>query len=239
MHLKETEFSMKLAVIAAGEGSRLRQEGILIPKPLVQINGISLIDRLVKRAENNNFTSVHIIVNAIYPELFEYVKEIKSHIPIFIKVKTTESSMHSFYELSDQLADEPFLLTTVDPIFNEDEFKTFISFCKLHKEYDGIMAVTKYVDDEKPLWVETNSEGIIQSFQSERNNAMVVSGGFYYLTPKVMPILHKSIDEGICKMRNFQQALINNSLRLKAYEFTKIIDIDHFSDIQKASDFLK
>ncbi len=230
---------MKLAIIAAGEGSRLRQEGILIPKPLVQINGISLIDRLVTRATNNDFTSIHIIVNTIYPELFEYVNEIKSRIPIYIKAKTTESSMHSFFELSNQLGDEPFLLTTVDPIFNEDEFKGFISFCKQHNEYDGIMAVTRYVDDEKPLWIEADSDGIIQSFQSEQNNAMVVSGGFYYLTPKVIPILRELIDEGMHKMRNFQQALINRNLRLKTYEFTKIIDIDHFSDIQKASDFLK
>ena len=56
---------MKLAIIAAGEGSRLRQEGLNVPKPLVKINGETLIDKMVKRAENNGFQAIHIIVNDI------------------------------------------------------------------------------------------------------------------------------------------------------------------------------
>ena len=38
---------MKFAIISAGEGSRLSQEGVALPKPLVQLNGMAMIDRLV------------------------------------------------------------------------------------------------------------------------------------------------------------------------------------------------
>ena len=42
---------MKFAIISAGEGSRLSQEGVALPKPLVQLNGVAMIDRLIdKRA---------------------------------------------------------------------------------------------------------------------------------------------------------------------------------------------
>ena len=37
---------MKYAIIAAGEGSRLAREGIWEPKPLVEVGGERLIDRL-------------------------------------------------------------------------------------------------------------------------------------------------------------------------------------------------
>ena len=40
-------------------------------------------------------------------------------------------------------------------------------------------------------------------------------------------------------MRNFQRALLNDALRLKAWPFTKVLDIDHASDITKAEIFLK
>ena len=40
-------------------------------------------------------------------------------------------------------------------------------------------------------------------------------------------------------MRNFQRALVSEGLRLKAFCFSKVLDIDHKSDIQKAEDFLK
>jgi hypothetical protein len=40
-------------------------------------------------------------------------------------------------------------------------------------------------------------------------------------------------------MRNFQRELINDGLRLQAYRFSKILDVDHVDDIKKAEDFLQ
>lgn len=39
-------------------------------------------------------------------------------------------------------------------------------------------------------------------------------------------------------MRNFQRALVSDGLRLKACPFSKILDVDHASDIAKAESFL-
>ena len=58
--------------------------------------------------------------------------------------------MHSFYELSSYLQDDKFCLTTVDTIFREEEFSTFIETFK-QSEKDGYMAVTDFIDDEKPF----------------------------------------------------------------------------------------
>ena len=40
-------------------------------------------------------------------------------------------------------------------------------------------------------------------------------------------------------MRNFQRALVRDGLRLQAFPFSKVLDIDHASDIAKAERFLK
>jgi hypothetical protein len=39
-------------------------------------------------------------------------------------------------------------------------------------------------------------------------------------------------------MRNFQRQLVLDGMSLKAYPFTKILDVDHVSDIRKAEMFL-
>ena len=39
-------------------------------------------------------------------------------------------------------------------------------------------------------------------------------------------------------MRNFQRGLIRDGRKLKAFAFSKVLDIDHASDIKKAEDFL-
>ena len=39
---------MDYAIIAAGEGSRLVQEGVTTPKPLIRLLGEPMIDRLIR-----------------------------------------------------------------------------------------------------------------------------------------------------------------------------------------------
>ena len=46
------------------------------------------------------------------------------------------------------------------------------------------------------------------------------------------------MSEGIERMRNFQRRLVQSGMKLKAYPFSKIIDIDHAKDIAKAEKFL-
>lgn len=53
-----------------------------------------------------------------------------SVLPLEVVVKTTPSSMHSFYEISPFLKGEKFCLTTVDTIFREKEFTCFIEAFK-------------------------------------------------------------------------------------------------------------
>jgi len=40
-------------------------------------------------------------------------------------------------------------------------------------------------------------------------------------------------------MRNFQRQLVADGLLLKAYPFSKIIDVDHCSDIVKAEELIQ
>ena len=54
---------MKFAIIAAGEGSRLANEGVAKPKPLVELQGVPIIERLIRIFERNGASSINIIVN--------------------------------------------------------------------------------------------------------------------------------------------------------------------------------
>ncbi|MBQ7684590.1 MAG: NDP-sugar synthase, partial [Bacteroidaceae bacterium] len=66
-----------------------------------------------------------------------------------------------------------------------------------------------------------------------------ISGGIYGLTPKSFDTLKACVERGEQRMRNFQRAMLRDGLRLKAWPFSKVLDIDHASDIQKAEAFLK
>lgn len=231
---------MKFAIISAGEGSRLSQEGVALPKPLVQLNGMAMIDRLVHIFAQNGAEQVVIIINNEVALTKEHVAALKetAEVPLEVIVKTTPSSMHSFYELSRFLKDDKFCLTTVDTIFREDEFAAFIEAFKASGK-DGMMAVTDYIDDEKPLYISTDEKLNITGFHDAATpDCRYISGGIYCLTPKAIDTLEKCMEKSMSRMRNFQRQLVADGLQLEAYPFSKILDVDHASDIVKAEAFL-
>lgn len=231
---------MKFAIISAGEGSRLAQEGVALPKPLVQLQGTAMIERLVNIFIKNGAEEVVVIVNNEVQQTKDFVMQLQQHtqVPLRVVVKTTPSSMHSFHELSKYLTDDKFCLTTVDTIFREEEFAKFIQSFK-ESEADGCMAVTDFVDDEKPLWIQTDEELNIEAFLDAQNGkCKYISGGIYCLTPKAIDTLNGCMEKGMARMRNFQRQLVADGLKLKAYPFSKILDVDHASDIEKAEQFL-
>ena len=232
---------MKFAIISAGEGSRLAKEGVQLPKPLVQLNGEAMVDRLVRIFAQNGAEKVVIIINNEVPLTKEHMLELqqKSEVPIELITKTTPSSMHSFYELSRYLNDDKFCLTTVDTIFREDDFAKYILAFK-QSDMDGMMAVTDFVDDEKPLYISTDAELNITGFHDAATpECKFISGGIYCLTPKTITTLEHCMTNGLSRMRNFQRQLVADGLHLEAYPFSKILDVDHADDIEKAEAFLK
>ena len=229
---------MKFAILAAGEGSRLASEGVAKPKPLVELQGVPLIERLIRIFARNGASSINIIVNEQQPETVEFIKSIKVGCPINIVIKSTPSSMHSMHALSHLLRGEKFCLTTVDTLFREDEFANYI---KKFEEYegDGIMAVTDYIDDEKPLYIATDENMEITAFYDKPTpETHYISGGIYGLSPKALDILDRCMNDGIHRMRNFQRRLVESGMKLKAFPLGKIIDIDHAEDIIKAEEFI-
>lgn len=230
---------MNYAIIAAGEGSRLAQEGIAKPKPLVELQGEPMIGRLINIMLRCNAESISIIVNEHMTEVRKYLESLDLPVPLNLVIKTTPSSMHSFWHLSKVIPKGKFCLTTVDTIFREQDFKGYIDAFEADTAHDGMWAVTPFVDDEKPLWVEVNKKMNIIAFRDKGwNGAKYVSGGVYAMTDKAFEVLDHCIEKGISRMRNFQRELIEAGHELQAYSIDKIVDVDHAGDIETAEAFL-
>ena len=239
---------MKFAIIAAGDGSRLAQEGITEPKPLVKVRGERLIDRLIRIFMGNNATEIVVICNEQMSDVASHLKMIQDkglnglHAPLRFVIKSTPSSMHSFYELRYFLRDEPFILTTVDTIFDESEFHDYVlSFQdKIAQGTDALMGVTDYIDDEKPLYVGVDKVMRINGYyDTSQADSRFISAGIYGLTASSLDILETCIEKGESRMRNFQRALVAADLRIEAFPLTKVFDIDHIDDIRKADEGVK
>ena len=235
---------MNFGIIAAGEGSRLAGEGAAVAKPLIPIDGTPMIERLIRIFERCGATSINVVINGLMPEVEEFLRalHVRECVEFNLKIKTTPSSMHTFFELSEMLRGKGrFITTTVDTIFPEEPFRKYVeAYEEAPAEVDGMMAVTDFIDDEKPLYVKTSPDLRILDFcDSRQPGCRYISGGIYGLSGKAFNVLDGCMERGVSRMRNFQRALVEAGLDLRAFPMGKIIDVDHLSDVATAESFLR
>lgn len=229
---------MHYAILAAGEGSRLRHEGISVPKPLVRLGDDTLLGRLIGIMRRQpDCERVSVIVS---PEVSEYVAASGIPDPLTaaddVIVASTPGSMHSLHRLAPCLrGSDRFCLTTVDTVFRPEEFDTFTEPFRDNRDADGYMGVTKYVDDESPLYISADGRGWITGyFDTPLPDTSYVSGGIYALPASALDVLDDCMAAGMVRMRDFQRALVASGMRLLAWPFSRIIDVDHAADIDLA-----
>ena len=224
---------MRFGIISAGKGNRLVSEGYRQPKPLVPIGGVPMIERLARIMMRCGAESIAVIVNADNRETAEFVRCLSRELPIDLIVKSTPTPMHSLMELSPYLGQGRFCVTTVDTVFAESRFRAMMDeFART--PYDGMMGVTSFVDDEKPLYVDVDEGMMIRGFLDEMAHSRFVSAGIYALNASAFDVLEGCLGSGQTRMRYFQRQLLESGLRLKAFDMGQVVDVDHVSDVAKA-----
>lgn len=230
---------MIAGIIAAGEGSRLRAGGILEPKPLVPVGGVPIIGRLLESLQRCGIESVRCIINEESDAVRGYVAGLRLAMPVAFVVKSTPSSMHSFFELAPHLGGGGgrFLLTTVDSVFDEGDLRRLIAAAAADGPADGFLAVTDHIDDESPLYVDAGPDGRILSF-SKSARAKWITGGLYALSPRVFGEIGPAKALGVSRLRNFLGHLVARGYDLRTFPFSTIIDVDRPGDIRAAERLL-
>ena len=225
---------MKYAIIAAGEGSRLAAEGIQEPKPLVRVGGERLIDRLIRIFMQHDADEIVCICNDrtytvalghdIHGNLQRIDNALQSIERLIADRKTTLESLHVQLE-------------TAKEEFREDEFADYLHAFSQYRG-DALMGVTDYIDDERPLYVQTDAQMRVTAFLDQSDDCRYISAGIYGLQPSAIFPLNNCIARCEHRMRNFQRALLSDGYKVAAWPFSKVLDIDHAGDIRKAEEML-
>ena len=230
---------MKTGIIAAGTGERLTRGGISVPKALIRIAGEPLIARAIRAAVSVQAKSVACIINDLTPELDRYLYSSTWPVPLDIIKKTTPSSMESLFSLAPLLADEPFLLLTVDAVFPFASLKRFLTKASSLSDAQAVLALTRFVDDEKPLWVKTDRVHRVRAMGDAARPTPYVTAGFYYFEPSIFHLVESARARRLSALRQFLGLLLDSGYRLYGLPVSKTIDVDHPKDIEMAEQYVK
>jgi NDP-sugar pyrophosphorylase family protein len=228
-----TTAAIRGGIIAAGDGTRLKQGGFSMPKPLVPVAGVPLIERVIRNFLAVGITSPVIIVNDASRSCVDWVRSRFPELSIEFIVKTTRSSLESFFEVSRRLGPGRTVISTVDAWCRQTDFVRFVHASLTHPPEVSVLAATPFVDDERPLRLNIDGSGRVQDLGGA--SGALVTAGMYMLSEEAR---HASAPP-LGRLREFLAWLCAEGYPLYAETIETVVDVDRASDVALAETFLR
>ncbi|MDO8431441.1 MAG: NTP transferase domain-containing protein [Candidatus Binatus sp.] len=229
------------AIIAAGRGERLRNESSAMPKPLVELGGETMLARQARALIAAGASSVIAVINSETARIAQQMKiDLKIELPAELKivVRDTPSSMETMLALGEYLEPGWFLAATVDAIVAPAELARFVAEARRMIANRGIaglvgvLAVTRWRGDRKPLFAELTNDGLIARLGGAE--ASMVTAGIYLMHTEMFELAESARSLGLDALRRLLGLMLERGMKLGAIEIAGAIDVDEASDLEAA-----
>ena len=195
---------MKVVIMAGGKGTRISSVASDIPKPMIKIEGVPVLEREIECLKKQGFNEIIITVSHLGSIIIDYFgngsgnspvtgKPFGVHIEYYVE-KEPLGNAGSLFKIKDKLTSE-FLLLNADAMFDVD-FNRFITF---HQKHGGLVTLFTHPNShpyDSGLIV-ADKNGAVEKWLAKedarpkyyRNR---VNAGLHVINPKVLE--HVSID---------------------------------------------
>lgn len=123
---------MKTVLMAGGKGTRIRSVASEIPKPMIKIEGVPVLEREILCLRDQGFTDLILTVSYMAEQIIDYFGDghrFGVNIEYFIEEQPLGNA-GAMFKIKDKLT-EPFLLLNADAVFDID-FNRFVAFHQTH-----------------------------------------------------------------------------------------------------------
>ena len=182
---------MLAIIMAGGKGTRISELFPDIPKPLIPIDGVPVLEREIRSLRRQGFTELILTVSHMHEKIEQYFGD-GSRFGVTIEYFVEETPLGNagaLYKLRGRIGAEPFLLLNADAVFDVD-FKRMAEFHRSHgalvtlfthpnsHPYDSGLIVA---DEEKHVLAWLAKEDERPTFYKNRVNA-----GLHVIDPKAL-----------------------------------------------------
>ena len=221
---------MKAVILAGGRGTRISEESVLKPKPLVEIGGKPILWHIMKNYSSAGITDFLICTGYKGYLIKEYFANYFLHnADVTFDIAENSVTVH-------QTKAEPWRVTVVDTglesmtggrlkrasryIGNEDFCMTYgdgvgdIDVSKVidfHKTHGRIATVTSVQPRDRFGILDVDDSGMVKGFiEKPRNNGKWINAGYFVLSPKVFDYIEG--DDEIWEQRPLQNLALEGQL---------------------------
>lgn len=185
--------------MAGGRGTRIAELFPDIPKPLIPVDGIPILEREIRSLAAQGFGDIILTVGYLADKIINYFGDggkFGTKIDYFVE-KTPLGNAGALFRLRDKIGDEPFFLLNADAAFDVD-FKRMLEY---HKQKDGLVTLFTHPNShpyDSGLII-ADKEGHVEQWLSKEDARPQwyenrVNAGLHVIDPKVLELSSKSLD---------------------------------------------
>lgn len=221
--------ALRGGIIAAGEGRRLRQAGWAMPKPMVPIGGVPLLESTIENFVAAGVTSLVIIVNDQEQGCVAWARARFPDLRLRFIVKSTASSLESFQHVSASAEPGRLLLSTVDAWCRPADFVAFVEAARRRPAAGTVLAVTPFVADERPLRLRLDDHGRVTDLGGPSGD--LVTAGIYLISERARSM---TPPPELARFRDFLGWLLAQEEPVYGEIMPTVIDVDDAHDVALA-----
>ena len=190
---------MKTIIMAGGRGTRIAELFPNIPKPLIPVDGMPILEREIRSLAQQGFKDIILTVGYLADKIISYFgdgSKLGVKIDYFVE-KTPLGNAGALFRLRDKIGVEPFLLLNADAAFDVD-FNRMIAF---HRQHGGLVTLFTHPNShpyDSGLII-ADKDGHVEQWLSKEDVRPQwydnrVNAGLHVIDPKVLDRLADKID---------------------------------------------
>ena len=221
---------MKVVILAGGFGSRLSEETVNIPKPMVRIGSMPIIWHIMKNFSHQGYKDFVICLgykSEVIKKFFLDYHSLNSNITIDLnnnsikyhnynsedwKISLIDTGHETLTggrikRIKDYVNNEPFLLTYGDGVSDVNLEK----LVKSHEKMKKTCTVTSVEPPGRFGILNINQEGLVSSFDEKSNlDSSLINGGFFVCEPTIFDLIDG--DETSFEFTTLKELAVNEEL---------------------------
>lgn len=190
---------MKTIIMAGGRGTRIAELFPDIPKPLIPVDGMPILEREIRSLAAQGFEDIILTVGYLADKIISYFgdgSKLGVKIDYFVE-KTPLGNAGALFRLQDKIGSEPFLLLNADAAFDVD-FRRMVEY---HKQKGSLVTLFTHPNShpyDSGLII-ADKEGRVKQWLSKEDERPQwydnrVNAGLHIIDPKVLEQAAKTVD---------------------------------------------
>ena len=217
-------------IMAGGKGTRLYPFTKILPKPLIPIGDIPILERIINRFYNCGADDFYLTVNYKKEMIKSYFKELDPDYSITYVEEDKPLGTGGSIKLIKKKFDRPVIITNCD-ILIEADYEKVLAY---HKESGNALTIVSSLKNVTiPYGVLHSSQnGIISSMEEKPQLSYFINTGMYVLDPQY---IEKIPDDTFYHMTHLADQLMSDGLKVGMYPISEssFLDMGEFEEMKK------